>query len=363
MEEIKYILSAILVSFLIAPVVIGLLYRFKLQQKGKHEVDSVIEGRSRSIGVPVMGGLIILLTVIILYFYFGLQRSLGYIPVVILFGGGVVGFLDDFLNVFRRPAKKGTVVYSNVNPFIYKNFLTWSIYRTITWPFRLFSDSVDEAGSYQTGLKASHKLLLTIIFVGVVEIMILKEMGSMMWIPGVGNVDLGMFTVFINMFMMLVFSMGFFVADGIDALSPGTQAIAYLMVGLLAHFLGYDDISLLAMLVVGAELTFYYFNIPPARVEMSDIGTIPLGILFAAIGIMMNRALILPVIGFVFFAEIASSFLQTFFAVFFQKKLFRMAPLHHHFEMMGWSQEKIVMRFYFFAVGVGLAGVLLALHL
>lgn len=363
MEGIKYILVSMVISFILAPVVIGILYRLKLRQKGKSEVDNMIEGRDKSIGIPVMGGSIILITVLILYFCMGLQNRLGYIPVVVLLGGSIIGFLDDFLNVFSRTTAHKPVVYSKVNPIIYRNFFTWSIYRMVTWTFRLFSDSVDEAGSYQTGLKASHKLLMMIVLVGVVEAMIYREMGSIMWIPGIGDVDLGVFTVVSNMLLMIIFAMGFSVADGIDALSPGTQAIAYFMIGLLAHFLGYDDFFLLAMLVVGAELTFYYFNIPPARVEMSDIGTVPLGVLFAVIGIMINRALVLPIIGLIFVSEILSSFLQTFWALFFLKKLFRMAPIHHHFEMMGWSHEKIVMRLYFVAIGVGLSGILFAMSL
>lgn len=363
MEGIKYVLVSMVISFVLAPLVIGILYRLKLRQKGKSEVDYMIKGRDKSIGVPVMGGSIILITVLILYFCLGLQHRLGYIPVVVLLGGGIIGFLDDFLNVFSRAESDNPVVYSKANPVIYRNFVTWSIYRMVTWPFRLFSDSVDEAGSYQTGLKASHKLLMMIVLVGVVEVMIFRDTGSIMWIPGVGDVDLGVFTIMINVLLMIIFAMGFSVADGIDALSPGTQAIAYFMIGLLAHFLGYDDFFLLTMLIVGAQLTFYYFNIPPARIEMSDIGTIPLGILFAVIGIMINRAFVLPVIGLVFVSEILSSFFQTFWALLFQKKLFRMAPIHHHFEMMGWSHEKIVMRLYFVAIGVGLSGILFAMSL
>lgn len=364
MEQIKYIVISLVSSFVLAPLIIGLLYKLKMRQQGKSEVDEVIQERKVKIGVPVMGGLIIVIPVLALYFVFGLEKELGYVPVLIVAFGAVVGFLDDFLKiVMNGPRNKSDEVYSKVNPIIYRNFITWSIYRYITAPFRIFTEYVDEAGSYQTGLKASYKLILEILLAFSASYFFYNEFGGEFWFPFVGSVDLGVISIVINALLMVGMAVGFSVADGLDALSPGTQAIGFAGLGFLAAILGHAEISYLCALIVGAELTFYYFNIPPARVEMSDVGTIPLGMLFILCGMYINRSFVTPIVGFIFVGEILSSFLQNIWAVVFLKRLFKMAPIHHHFEIVGWSSEKIVMRFYFAAMAAGLVGLLIATYL
>lgn len=363
MEFIKYALISLTVSFALAPIVIGLLYKLKLRQQGKIEVDKILQGRKRTIGVPVMGGSIIVITVLILYFVLGIHKDLGYTPVVLLVGGAFVGFLDDFIDVIGKQKKTADVVYTKVNPIVYRNFFTWKLFQYLSWPFRIFSRSVDNAGSVRTGLKASHKLFLEIILAFVISYLFYIEKGGVFWIPAIGSVDLGIFSILVNSIFMVLICIGFSVADGIDGMSAGTHAIAFAMVGILAYFLGNETVASVCLIIVGAELTFYYFNIPPARVEMSDIGTVPLGMLFVLLLGYINRVAVSPVIGFVHVAEFLSSFLQTFWVMFFSKKLFKMAPIHHHFEMLGWSPEKIVMRFYFISLVVGLSGVLLGLSL
>ncbi|MBN2100553.1 hypothetical protein JW710_01515 [Candidatus Dojkabacteria bacterium] len=363
MKQIQYILLSLVATFFIAPAIINILYSLKFRQKGKDEVDQVIKERKKKIGVPVMGGLMILISVISLYFVLGLYQKLGYIPVIIFGLGGGLGFVDDFMNVFSREKRNNVEVYEKVNPIIYRNFFTWTLFRYITWPARVFTGSVDEAGSYQTGMRASQKLFFEILLSVLIAYLFYLGFGGEMWIPIVGIVDLGWFSVVVNSCLLVLFSMGFSVTDGLDALSAGTHAIGFALMGILAAMLGYESVSLFCMLIVGSELTFYYFNIPPARVEMGDIGTIPLGMLFVYVAMLTERSLITPIIGFIFVAEVLSSILQWLSSVFLLKKIFKMAPIHHHFEVLGWSQEKIVMRFYFIAIGAGLAGILLAMSL
>ncbi len=366
MDLILYILMSLALSFLWAPIIIGILYRLKFRQKGKAEVDEKIKSRKKTIGVPVMGGFIIVIPLLLLYFFLSLhQSSMGYIPVVILVIGAAIGFLDDYLDLFGKVNGSKTKVYSKVNPFIYRNFLTWSIYRWITWPFRIFNKTVDDVGSIQSGLRASHKLLLELGLAVGISYWWYKMSGDAgdpnFWLPIIGELNIGWWIVPISTLIMVAFSAAFTITDGLDAISPGTHAIAYFLMGLVANYLGYTDVAILCMLVLGTELTFYYFNIPPARVEMSDVGTVPMGMLFAFIGLATNRLMILPIVGFIFVAEILSTILQSFSAMFFTKKVFKMAPIHHHFEMMGWSREKIVMRFYFVAIVVGLMGMVVAM--
>lgn len=362
MEYLQVALYGLITAFVLSPIVIGLLYKLKFQQQGKIEVEEVLAQQKKSRGTPVMGGIIIIFTVLLWYFILGLQNTLGYLPVALIGFGALIGFLDDFFDLFGKRNVRKDVVYSRTNPILYANYFTWYAWRLISWPFRIFTKSVDSLGSYRSGLSSSNKFFMEILLAGVISYFFYKAtQDTTVWLPFLGEANLGVIIVAFNTFVMVAFSRAFSVSDGMDGLSAGTHTIAFLALGLLAIFLGRSDVAVLCFLLMGAELAFYYFNIPPARVEMSDVGTIPLGMLFALIGIMIDRTLILVIIGGVFVMEIASSLIQTTFVAFFSRKVFRMAPIHHHFEIKGWSREKIVMRFYFFTAVLSMIGILIAI--
>ncbi|MBN1618726.1 hypothetical protein JW887_05310 [Candidatus Dojkabacteria bacterium] len=364
-SPVIYILISLILSLIIAPLIIEILYRLKFRQHGKVEVQEHSKTKKTNIGVPIMGGIIIILTVTILYFSLGMQNRLGYLPLIIILGGGIIGFLDDFYDVIgKKNGSQTPVVYSDVNPIVYCCYPIWLLFKYLSWPFKLFSRSVDDAGSVKTGLQASKKLFIEIIVSFVIAILIYQSTkGANFWLPVIGDLNIGFWSVLITTSFFVIFALGFSVADGIDGLSAGNHAISFAILGVVCYALGFLWLGHLCMVVVGSELTFYYFNIPPARVEMSDIGTIPLGLLFAFIAISINRAILLPFFGVIFFMEIFSDVIQVFFATFFLRKIFKMAPIHHHFEMIGWSLEKIVMRFYFFSAVFGLVGAAIALYL
>ncbi len=354
-------------SFIFAPFIIGLLYKLKFKQIGKQEVDALIKNRQESIGTPVMGGLIIIIPLIIFYYLAHLHVRLGYGSLIVIVCGALLGFLNDYIDLKGKHSDNVEAhVYSKVNPLIYRNFTTWLMFTYFTAPFNFILNIVNSVSSYTTGLKASFKFLLQfIISLGALIVVHFTFLPlDKIWIPFWGDLILHpALLIGFYALIMVAFSNAFNVTDGLDAISPGNHLISYFLLGILAWILGYGSVAVLSFFIAGAELTFYYFNVPPARVEMSDVGTLPLGMLFALLFILINRVLISPIIGIVFFVEVLSSLLQGLYAKIFKRKLFKMAPIHHHFELLGWSREKIVMRSYFISLAFGLLGVLIALVL
>jgi phospho-N-acetylmuramoyl-pentapeptide-transferase len=150
--------------------------------------------------------------------------------------------------------------------------------------------------------------------------------------------------------------------DGLDSLAGHTAAVAYIAYGVIA--LLYNQIYLVTFCftVAGALFGFLWFNAHPAEVFMGDSGSLALGATLAVVAMMLGQVLLLLFIGFVFVAEAVSVMLQVlYFKLSGGKRLFRMAPLHHHFEMMGWSETQVAQRFWLISIITGLLGVALAL--
>lgn len=151
-------------------------------------------------------------------------------------------------------------------------------------------------------------------------------------------------------------------ADGLDTLAGGTSAIAFVSYGIIAYLQKQPHVVALCFATVGALLAFLWFNAHPAQVFMGDTGALTLGALLAVCALMTNQWLLLPLIGIVFVAVAVSDILQVlYFKLTGGKRLFRMAPLHHHFEMLGWSETQITMRFWLVSIIAGMLGVALAL--
>jgi phospho-N-acetylmuramoyl-pentapeptide-transferase len=150
--------------------------------------------------------------------------------------------------------------------------------------------------------------------------------------------------------------------DGLDSLAGHTAAVAYAAYGIIAHLYGQTYLVTFCFTVAGSLLAFLWFNAHPAEVFMGDSGSLALGATLAIVAMMLGQVFLLPIIGFVFVAEALSVMLQVlFFRLTGGRRLFRMAPLHHHFEMMGWSETQVAQRFWLISMVTGLLGVALAL--
>ena len=150
--------------------------------------------------------------------------------------------------------------------------------------------------------------------------------------------------------------------DGLDGLAGHTAAVAYVAYGIIASLQGQIYLVTFCFTVAGALLAFLWFNAYPAEVFMGDAGALALGATLAVVALMLGQVLLLPIVGFVFVAVTVSVMLQVgYFKLTGGKRLFRMAPLHNHFEMMGWSQMQVAQRFWLVSMVTGLLGVALAL--
>ena len=152
------------------------------------------------------------------------------------------------------------------------------------------------------------------------------------------------------------------VADGMDGLAGGSLLITFSALTILSLINGYTEISILNSTVVGALITYTYFNIKPARFQMGDVGSLGLGALLAINTIVINKMLLLPLFGFIFFIELLSVIMQIIGRTLFGRRIFKMAPIHYDFELRGWSEEKTVMRFWVVHGAVVLLGLWIALH-
>jgi phospho-N-acetylmuramoyl-pentapeptide-transferase len=175
-----------------------------------------------------------------------------------------------------------------------------------------------------------------------------------------GSLELGW--VFVPFFILVVLgSFSSSVIDGIDGLAGGVMTIIYGAFALIAYFSGLYDIAALCSAIAGGLLAFLWFNIPPARFYMGDTGMLGLTITLAIVAFLTDSVLLLPVIALPLVLTALSSFIQIISKRLFNKKVFKVAPLHHHFEILGWSRERITMRYWVITGVCAMLGVIIAL--
>ncbi|HET9495858.1 MAG TPA: phospho-N-acetylmuramoyl-pentapeptide-transferase [Chloroflexia bacterium] len=175
-------------------------------------------------------------------------------------------------------------------------------------------------------------------------------------------IEIGLWYIPIAIILIVGFANAVNLSDGLDTLAGGTTAIAFVSYGIIAYLQRQEPVVYLCFAVVGALLAFLWFNAHPAMVFMGDAGSLTLGSLLAVCALMTGQWLLLPLIGIVFVAVALSDILQVaYFKMTGGKRLFRMAPLHHHFELLGWSETQITMRFWMVSIVGGMLGVALAL--
>lgn len=174
--------------------------------------------------------------------------------------------------------------------------------------------------------------------------------------PFFGMIDLGVFFIpFFILVMLGTFSSR--VIDGVDGLSAGVLATIFVSYAMVAVLKGQYDIMALCMTITGAILAFLWFNVPPARFYMGETGMLPLTIALTIVAFLTREPFLLLVIGFPLVATAFSSFIQIISKKYFGRKIFLVAPLHHHFEALGWSRPKITMRYWIVSVMCGVIGV------
>ena len=218
-------------------------------------------------------------------------------------------------------------------------------------------------GDTADGLSAGAKLAGLVIIATLTALGIYSLLGlDIAFIPFIqAPLHLGPFFVVLGALAIVGSANAVNLTDGLDSLAAMCAMVAFAAYGIIAHSQGQDPLATFCFTVVGALLGFLWFNAYPAVLFMGDTGSLALGAALATVALMTGHILLLPIIGFVFVAEALSVILQvSWFKLTKGRRLFRMAPLHHHFEMLGWSETHVSQRFWLISMLAGMVGVALA---
>lgn len=329
-------------SFVVAiawtPLLTSFLFRHKLGKSIRDAASAPIFSKlhAHKEGTPTMGGLLIWVTALLLMvvFHEGNQlfggkffgtldfysRSETLLPMGALVASALVGLVDDYWNVRRLGPKGG-------------------------------------------GLRMRHRLMLytAIAAVGAWWFYYKLEWDQF-HVPFIGDFNIGWWYIPIFIFIIVATSFSVNETDGLDGLAGGTLLSAFAAYSAIAYSQGRTDLAAMCGVICGALLAFLWFNITPARFFMGDTGAMSLGVTLGIVAMLTNTELILPVIGLVFVLESLSVIIQmTSKKLRNGKKVFLSAPVHHHFEAIGWSEPKIVMRLWIIAGVSAVMGLVLAL--
>ena len=315
-ELIQGLLMTFALVVIVMPLYIRLLHAIGF---GKRIREEGPESHYVKEGTPTMGGLLIVVVVIGVYFFLRAPDASTFAPLAALAGVGLLGAFDDYLN-----ARTGE------------------------------------------GIRARQKLIwLTVVaFVAAWQIQQTYDITAIA-VPFVGAVaiDPWLYVLFAA-FAIVAASNGVNLTDGLDGLSGGTVAIAfvaYMLIALL-NVPNQANLGLLCALIIGALLGFLWFNVHPAQIFIGDSGALSLGATLAVTALITGQILVLPLIGIIFVVETMSVIIQVvYFKLTGGKRLFRFTPLHHHFELGGWDEEKITVRFWIVGILAALLGVTLFL--
>lgn len=314
LELIQGVLLAFFIVVILMPPYIRLLRHFGFAKQIREEGP---QSHMVKWGTPTMGGLLLIGVVLILFVALRPVQGGIIAPLLTLLGVGVLGGFDDYLN-----ARTGEGIRA-------RQKLLWQIVVGVGVAWQI------QSTYHITGIR----------------------------VPFVGDVpvDPAVYVPFAA-FAIVAASNGVNITDGLDGLAGGTLAFAFvsfLIIGLINQP-EQPNIALLCALIIGALLGFLWFNVHPAQVFMGDSGSLAFGATLAVIALIGGQILVLPLVGLVFVMETLSDIIQIgYFKLSGGKRVFRMAPLHHHFELGGWDEEKIALRFWIIGILAGLLGVTL----
>lgn len=344
-EILSYSLLAFLLALLLTRPFVWFLHRYKL---GKKLRVQAVDGGNASVfltyhqakaGTPTMGGILIwgsvALTVGIsrllsrhgIVEHSILQRGQVYLPLVMLVGLGLLGAVDDYLNIRGLGKNKG--------------------------------------------LDALPKFLLLLIVSGAAALWFFLRLkyqsihipfGTAFGFPD-GSLELGWLYVPFFIFVVMGTANAVNVTDGLDGLAGGLLIIAFAAFGGLAYGSGLYVLAAFCGVVVGALAAFLWHNVPPALFFMGDTGSLALGGTLAVMAFMVNQVLVLPLIGFVFLIEMLSVIIQlTSKRLRKGKKIFKSAPFHHHLEALNWGESKVTMRLWIVGIFMAFFGILVGIY-
>lgn len=337
---------AFLLAFLITPLWTNILYKYKIGIKIK---DTSVDGdkltvvstlHSKKSGTPTMGGLIVWLSVLILvlasHYLFPLiaswtdtnfiarldflKRSQVWLPLFVLVTAGILGLCDDYMSVRGIGSNKGGGMRFAIRfwwLFAIAGAGAWWFYSKLGW--------------------------------------------DVIHIPATGDFMIGLWYVPLFIFVILFTAISSNETDGLDGLNAGVLLAAFASFALIAFAENKMDLSAFCAAIAGALLAFLWFNIYPARFFMGDTGAISLGTTLGVVAMLTNSVIPLFIIVFIYILESGSVVIQLLSKRIRHKKVFLAAPIHHHFEALGWPEPKIVMRAWVFTCLTALMGTMVAI--
>lgn len=221
---------------------------------------------------------------------------------------------------------------------------------------------VSRIGPNGGGLQMRHRLILYAFTAAVGAFWFYYKLDwDLLHVPFAGDFNIGWWYIPFFIFIIVASSFSVNETDGLDGLAGGVLLFSFLSLGAIAFLQGRFDLAALCGAIIGGLLAFLWFNIYPARFFMGDTGAMSLGTTLGVIAMLTNTALLLPLIGFVLAAESGSVLLQIFSRKTRGKKLFLSAPIHHHFEAIGWPETKVTMRFWIISVIAAALGLIIYL--
>lgn len=315
------------ISFFVAVIwglpLINLLRRWRIGKQIRIDGPS---SHQTKIGTPTMGGLMIIVPVLVITGVLNVANLLGQtvigrsilVPMGVMLAYGVLGALDDLTGVRRVP----------------------------------------------TGMLARYKFLWQVLFAAITALALhyVLDLRSVA-LPGIPEkINIGVWYVPVAIFFIVGTSNAVNLTDGLDALAGSLAAVAFAAYGVIAFLQGQIWLVAFDFTVTGAIMAFLWYNAYPAQLFMGDTGSLALGAALAVVALMTGQWLLLPIVGFMFVAETVSVILQVaFFRLTGGKRLFKMSPLHHHFELQGWSETQVTQRFWLMGILAAMLGIALAL--
>lgn len=317
-----YAIIALLITFILVPVLIPTLKRMKFGQSIREEGP---QSHMKKTGTPTMGGLTFLISIIItsiIAIIFGDKSNPIILLLLVTIGFGLIGFIDDYIIVVKK---------NNQGLTSKQKFLA--------------------------------QILIAVIFFVLGDIFHLVNFATNLHIPFTHfDLPLSFAYVIFIIFWQVGFSNAVNLTDGLDGLATGLSIIGFAIYAIMSFILDSPAIGTFCVIMVFALIGFLPYNLNPAKVFMGDTGSLALGGIFATISIMLNQELSLIFVGLVFVIETLSVMMQVASYKLTKKRIFKMSPIHHHFELSGWGEWKVVTVFWTVGLISGLIGLWIGVH-
>lgn len=320
-------IGAFVLSMLLTPVYTYYAYRYRFWKRQRTtsttgealEVFTKLHAHKFKRSIPTMAGIVGVISIIVMTVGFNLDRAQTWLPLAALIGGAIIGLIDDVINI--RGKQLGVA-----------------------------------------GLRSSIKFLMISVIAVALGWYFWSKLGfTAVGLPFFGDIEIGWLIVPLFAFAVVATGNAVNISDGLDGLAGGLLAQSFTTFGIIALLQGNVGIAGFCFTLVGALLSYLWFNIQPARFFMGDVGSFAYGTALGVVAMLTNTLFLLPVIGALFVVEAGSSLLQITSKRYFGRKIFLSAPIHHHLEALGWPEAKVTMRFWVVSAITGFFGVLLAL--